>query len=174
MASDVNDLSIAYEEDGVVLVKEIDKVVLSKGAWATVIFRYQQLGRKTNEYGPDKYSIRRYQKRSGEYLPKNKFNISSVSQAEKIVDALQNWIKQNLVKLMCNNDFTISQIMQPHEANPIGNIHGGIIMNYIDNAAAVVATRYAKGIAVTVSVDRLDFFHPVYVGNLLMQRYRKC
>ena len=93
MASDVNDLSIAYEEDGVVLVKEIDKAVLSKGAWATVIFRYQQLDRKTNEYGPDKYSIRRYQKRSGEYLPKNKFNISSVSQAEKIVDALQNWIK---------------------------------------------------------------------------------
>ena len=66
------------------------------------------------------------------------------------------------------DEVVISQIMQPHEANPIGNIHGGVIMNYIDNAAAVIATRYAKGIAVTASVDRLDFFYPVHVGNLLM------
>nr|MBF0221719.1 acyl-CoA thioesterase [Desulfobulbaceae bacterium] len=68
------------------------------------------------------------------------------------------------------DDIVISQIMQPHEANPMGNIHGGVIMHYIDNAAAVVATRYAKGIAVTASVDRLDFFHPVYIGNLLLLR----
>ncbi len=64
----------------------------------------------------------------------------------------------------------ISQIMQPHDANHIGNVHGGVIMNYIDNAAAVIATRYAKGIAVTASIDRLDFYHPVYVGNLLNLR----
>ena len=62
----------------------------------------------------------------------------------------------------------ISQIMQPHEANPLGNIHGGVIMKYIDNAAAVVATRYAGGMAVTASIDRLDFYHPVQVGNLLV------
>jgi len=67
-------------------------------------------------------------------------------------------------------DIVISQIMQPHEANPMGNIHGGVIMHYIDNAAAVVATRYARGIAVTASVDRLDFFHPVHIGNLLLLR----
>lgn len=67
-------------------------------------------------------------------------------------------------------EIVISQIMQPHDANPIGNIHGGVIMNCIDNAAAVVATRYARGVAVTASVDRLDFFHPVSVGNLLVLR----
>jgi hypothetical protein len=42
MAADVNDITIQYEEDGVVIVKEIDKEILSKGAWATVLFRYQQ------------------------------------------------------------------------------------------------------------------------------------
>jgi hypothetical protein len=93
MASDVNDITIQYEEDGVVIVKEIDKEVLSKGAWATVMFRYQQLDRRKNEYGPDSYSIRRYQKVHGEYMPKSKFNISSAKQAEKIVAALQNWLK---------------------------------------------------------------------------------
>ena len=92
MASDANDLTINYEEDGVVIVKELDKQILSKGAWTTIIFRYQQWDRRKKEYGPDRYVIRRYQKRSGEYIPKSKFNISSRDQAEKIIAALQGWI----------------------------------------------------------------------------------
>jgi len=93
MASDVNDITIQYEEDGEIIVKEIDKEILSKGAWATVLFRYQQLDRRKKEYGPDAYAIRRYQKVHGEYLPKSKFTISSNKQAEKIVNALQKWLK---------------------------------------------------------------------------------
>ena len=93
MASDVNDITIAYEEDGVVLVKELDKEILSKGAWATVMFRYQQWDRSKKEYGPESYSIRRYQKVHGEYLQKSKFTISSKAQGEKIVEALQRWMK---------------------------------------------------------------------------------
>jgi hypothetical protein len=92
MSGNVEDLSVEYEEDGVVVVKEIDKVILSKGAWATVLFRYQNLNKSTGEYGKDMYSIRRYQKRQGNYIPKSKFNISSPEQARKITDALQNWI----------------------------------------------------------------------------------
>jgi len=94
MASDVNDLTMQYEEDGVVLVKEIDKAVLSKGAWATLIYRYQQWSKKDEDFGPDRYSIRRYQKVNGEFMPKSKFNISSKAQAEKIIDALQGWVKE--------------------------------------------------------------------------------
>ena len=93
MASDVNDITIQYEEDGVVIVKELDKEILSKGAWTTVMFRYQQLDRSRNEYGPDNYAIRRYQKVHGEYQQKSKFNISSNKQAEKIVETLQRWLK---------------------------------------------------------------------------------
>ena len=48
--------------------------------------------RAKGEYGPDKYTIRRYQKRNGEYQQKSKFNISSRDQAEKIIAALQGWI----------------------------------------------------------------------------------
>lgn len=93
MASDVNDITIQYVEDGVVIVKEIDKEILSKGAWATVLFRYQQWDKRKKEYGADSYAIRRYQKVHGEYMPKSKFNISSSAQAEKIVEALQRWLK---------------------------------------------------------------------------------
>jgi hypothetical protein len=93
MASDVNDITMQYEEDGVVIVKELDKEILSKGAWATVLFRYQQWDKRTNEYGSDSYAIRRYQKVHGEFMQKSKFNISSSKQAEKIVSTLQRWLK---------------------------------------------------------------------------------
>ena len=93
MASSVDELTINYTEDGVDVVKELDKVVLSKGAWCTLMFRYKDWNRAKEEYGPDKYSIRRYQKRNGEYQSKSKFNISSKAQAQGIIEALQGWIK---------------------------------------------------------------------------------
>ena len=93
MTSTVEELTIAYEEDGIETVKELDKQVLTKGAWSTIIYRYQDWNRSKEEYGPDKFSIRRYQKRNGEYQQKSKFNISSKDQAEKIISALEKWIK---------------------------------------------------------------------------------
>ncbi|MCK9296479.1 MAG: hypothetical protein M0P70_15520 [Desulfobulbaceae bacterium] len=92
MAENIDEISINYEEDGVLIVKELDKVVLSKGAWSTIIFRYQQWDTKLNEYGPDRYTIRRYRKLKGVYQAQGKFNISSKEQAQKIIDALQGWI----------------------------------------------------------------------------------
>ncbi len=94
MALDVAELTINYEEDGQLVVKELDKCVLTKGAWSTIIYRYQDWSRSKEEYGPDKYSIRRYQKRNGQYQPKSKFNISSADQARKIIAALQDWLPQ--------------------------------------------------------------------------------
>jgi acyl-CoA hydrolase len=62
----------------------------------------------------------------------------------------------------------MSHMMLPTHTNPDGNIHGGDIMKYIDDAAAVVAMKYARSIVVTASIDRLDFHRPVHVGNLLI------
>lgn len=95
MSSDTEDLSINYEEDGTLIVKELDKEILSKGAWTTILFRYQDFNRSKGEYGPDKFTIRRYQKRDGKYIPKSKFNISSPAQAKKIVDTLSRWLKDD-------------------------------------------------------------------------------
>lgn len=94
MAATVDELTVNYTENGSLVVKELDKVILTKGAWSTVIFKYQDLDRKKDEYGPVKFTIRRYQKREGEYRPKSKFTISSVDQATKVIDALQNWINE--------------------------------------------------------------------------------
>jgi hypothetical protein len=92
MASDIEDLSVTWEEGGIETIKELDKRVLSKGAWTTILFRYQDWVPSKGEYGPDKYTIRRYQKRNGEYQQKSKFNISSKAQAQQIIDALTEWM----------------------------------------------------------------------------------
>ncbi len=94
MASTPDELSINYTEDGIDIVKELDKKILSKGAWTTVIYRYQEWNRAKEEYSKDKYTIRRYQKRDGEYNQKSKFNISSPAQAKQVVEALTGWLEE--------------------------------------------------------------------------------
>ncbi|KTD43727.1 hypothetical protein [Legionella quateirensis] len=93
MTETVDDITIAYSENGTETTKELDKQVLSKGAWTTIMFKYQEWDNAKNEYGPVKYSIRRYQKRNNQYWQKSKFNISSTDQAQKIIDILNNWLK---------------------------------------------------------------------------------
>ncbi|KTD31730.1 hypothetical protein Lmor_2606 [Legionella moravica] len=93
MTETVDDITIAYSENGTETTKELDKQILSKGAWTTIMFKYQEWDNAKNDYGPVKFSIRRYQKRNNQYWQKSKFNISSADQAQKIIDILNNWLK---------------------------------------------------------------------------------
>ncbi|MGE3319375.1 MAG: hypothetical protein AB7I18_08755 [Candidatus Berkiella sp.] len=95
MASTVDEITIEYVDAGVTTVKELDKVVLTKGAWSTLMFKYQDWDKKKEAYGPVKYSIRRYQKKNNEYKPKSKFNISSKEQAKQIIDVLNRWSEED-------------------------------------------------------------------------------
>ena len=61
----------------------------------------------------------------------------------------------------------MTQVMYPQDANSAGNVHGGTIMKLIDTAAGVVAIRHCRTNVVTASIDRLDFFRPIFVGNLV-------
>lgn len=92
MNESVDDLTVEYEENGQTLIKQLDKAILSKGTWPTVLYRYQQWQPETDDYGPDKYVIHRYRKIGGEYKRQSKFNISGAEQARKIVDTLTAWI----------------------------------------------------------------------------------
>lgn len=94
MFSDIDEITINYEEDGVQVVEELDKVILSRGAWATIIFKYRQWEQSKDDYGPERFTIRRYRKMNDEYRQQAKFNISSADQARKIVEALSAWIGQ--------------------------------------------------------------------------------
>lgn len=92
MAETIDDLTVNYEEDGVLLTKELDKVILSRGAWTTILFRFVQWDNKKDAYGPDRYAIRRYKKSGDTYRMQSKFGISSRDQAKKIITALAAWV----------------------------------------------------------------------------------
>ncbi len=61
----------------------------------------------------------------------------------------------------------ISQIMNPSQANALGNVHGGVIMKLADEAGALAAMRHARSIVVTVTMDSMTFIEPIYVGSLV-------
>lgn len=92
MAETIDDITINYEDGDLLTTKELDKDVLTRGAWTTILFKYQDWDRTKECYGPIKFSIRRYQKRNGAYMQKSKFNISSIEQAQKVIDRLNTWI----------------------------------------------------------------------------------
>lgn len=61
-----------------------------------------------------------------------------------------------------------SEIVFPADSNGIGNLFGGRLMQYIDLVAAMAASRHARAITITASMDHLDFVAPVRVGELLI------
>jgi uncharacterized protein (TIGR00369 family) len=61
-------------------------------------------------------------------------------------------------------------VMSPQDVNLAGNVFGGAIMALIDNTASSVAVKHARANAVTASVDRLDFHHPVFPGDIVTCR----
>jgi acyl-CoA hydrolase len=61
-----------------------------------------------------------------------------------------------------------SEIVFPADTNALGNLFGGRLMQFIDLVGAVSASRHARAITVTASMDHLDFVAPVHVGDLLI------
>lgn len=63
---------------------------------------------------------------------------------------------------------TLSQLMQPEQANHHGNVHGGWIMKLADEAGALACIRHAQHRVVTVAVDQFIFKHPIRIGDLVI------
>ncbi len=64
----------------------------------------------------------------------------------------------------------MTEIVLPHNANPLGNLLGGHLMHLIDLTGALAAHRHSRSYAVTASMDHLDFLAPVHVGDVLILR----
>ena len=95
MAETIEELTIERrDEEDVITTQVLDKKVLSKGAWSTIVFLYQDLSRATNEFGPQKIRIQRYQKSKGVYRARSKFNISSMKQAKELINVLTGWTEE--------------------------------------------------------------------------------
>jgi acyl-CoA hydrolase len=62
---------------------------------------------------------------------------------------------------------SISELMQPSYANFSGKIHGGYILNLMDQIAFACASKHSGTYCVTASVDTVDFLNPIEVGELV-------
>ena len=87
----LDEVSYNYEDEGKLVRKEVDRAVLSKGAWATLMFLYQELDRKTEVWREPKIAIVRFKKSGGSYRKQSSFNISSEKQARQIVANIEKW-----------------------------------------------------------------------------------
>jgi acyl-CoA hydrolase len=60
-------------------------------------------------------------------------------------------------------------IMLPSDANPKGNVFGGVILKHVDLIAGLCAKRHVgRASTVTASMDRVTFLKPVFIGNALI------
>ena len=65
------------------------------------------------------------------------------------------------------NEPAIRVLMMPRDTNAHGTIFGGVILSYIDQAGAIEARRQGCQLMVTVSMDKVVFHAPVFVGDLV-------
>jgi uncharacterized protein (TIGR00369 family) len=66
-----------------------------------------------------------------------------------------------------NSRITLAQLMQPSQANNLGNVHGGWIMKLVDEAGALACMKHAQTRVVTVAVDSMTFREPIKLGDLV-------
>lgn len=62
----------------------------------------------------------------------------------------------------------MTQLVLPGDANTLGNAFGGKILQWIDIAAGVAARRHGGGVAVTASIDSVQFIRPVKLGDVVV------
>jgi hypothetical protein len=91
MGETLEELTYDHEEDGTLVRKQIDRVILSKGGWATLMFLYQELDRGSGRFRPPKMAIVRFKKSRGEYRKQSSFNVSSETQARQIAEVFEGW-----------------------------------------------------------------------------------
>ena len=70
-------------------------------------------------------------------------------------------------KRVRDSQVVLSQLMQLTNANPMGYVHGGVIMRLVDEAGGIAATKHAGRPAVTVAIDSMSFYSSIHVGNLV-------
>ncbi len=69
--------------------------------------------------------------------------------------------------ILSSHQLTMTVLVTPDMANFAGNVHGGYLLKFLDQAAYSCASRYAGCYVVTLSVDQVIFRQPVHVGELV-------
>lgn len=68
-------------------------------------------------------------------------------------------------KKISDSQITMTELVLPNYTNQLGNLLGGQLMHWIDICAALSAAKHNQRVCVTASVDRIDFHHPIRLGD---------
>jgi acyl-CoA hydrolase len=86
-----------------------------------------------------------------------------------LIETLMNESPERLMpRPVSDSQSEMNEIVLPNDANPLGALLGGRLMHWIDLAGALAAHRHSRNYVVTASIDHLDFWTPVHVGDLVV------
>jgi acyl-CoA hydrolase len=71
-------------------------------------------------------------------------------------------------KTVKESQVIMTEIVLPNDTNRLGNLLGGRLMQWMDIAAAIAASRHTNRVCVTASVDELNFLHPIKEGEVVI------
>lgn len=71
-------------------------------------------------------------------------------------------------KLVKASQVEMTELVLPNDTNRLGNLWGGRLMQWIDIAAAICASRHTNRVCVTASVDELNFHQPIKQGDVVV------
>jgi len=72
---------------------------------------------------------------------------------------------QNTAKTVSESAVEMRYLVMPNHTNPQNSIFGGVVMSWIDMAAAMVTERHSNRPVVTVHVDGISFKAPIKIGD---------
>jgi hypothetical protein len=91
MSETLEELSYDVEDDGVLVRKQLERVLIGRGSWATAMFLFQELDRATGSFGAPKIAVVRFKKFRGAYRKHASFNISGAPEAGRMADVFTRW-----------------------------------------------------------------------------------
>ena len=68
-------------------------------------------------------------------------------------------------KQISDSVIIMTELVLPNHTNQLGNLLGGQLMHWIDVCAALSSAKHNNRVCVTASVDRIDFHHPIKLGD---------
>lgn len=70
-------------------------------------------------------------------------------------------------RFVSDSVINMTELVLPNHTNQLGNLLGGQLMHWIDICAALASSKHSRKICVTASVDRIDFHHPIKLGDVV-------
>jgi hypothetical protein len=94
MSDLLDELTYDYEDDGVLVRKQLERVVLTGRAWATVLFLYEELDPATRTFRAPKIAVVRFKKWRGGYRKQSSFTVATEAQARQLADVFGAWSRK--------------------------------------------------------------------------------